>query len=136
MNNIETLDVCCKITEKEKKVLEEILKQMSEILSQNDPLHYKKGHIIFYEGHNPLGFYFLKKGEIALSRTGLQEDQEIISTFNNGPFGLFHLLTNTPHCATATAKTNVEVFFVPKSVVLYFFKSSPRENNGCQKKSL
>jgi len=115
-------DICCGVSPLEKKLLKEVQEHVSDLLPQGGLMHFKKGHAIFYEGHHPLGFYVLKKGEIVLSRTTMEDRKEDLPNGSQELFGLFHLLTNTPHCATATAQNDVEVFFVPKSVVLDFLK--------------
>lgn len=118
-----TQDICCGVTAEEEKMLREVLNQWEKLLPQGGIMHFKKGHVLFYEGHNALGFYILKKGQMMLSRIAMDGKREPLQTFEGELFGLFHLLTNTPHCATATAKSDVEVFFVPKSVVLDFLKA-------------
>ncbi|OGQ05833.1 MAG: hypothetical protein A2W61_06885 [Deltaproteobacteria bacterium RIFCSPLOWO2_01_44_7] len=118
-------DICCGVTPWEQKVTKEVQIHLDDLIPQGGVMHFKKGHVIFYEGHHTYGFYTLKKGEIALSRVGMEGKNEhlpISAGYRNGLFGLFHLLTNTPHCATATAKTDVEIFFVPKSVIIDFLK--------------
>lgn len=117
-------DICCLPTPSEKTALIEIAGRLEDLLPQAGEIHYKKGHVIFYEGHHPYGFYILKKGEIILSRIAMNGARENLSYRTEGPLGLFHLITNTPHCATATAHNNVELLFIPKSVVLDFLRLS------------
>lgn len=115
-------DICCGISPWEKDILGAVLDHVDSLASLGGEVHFQKDHVIFYDGHHPFGFYILKKGEVFLSRTtvfGLRED------FTNPKkklYGLFHLLTHTPHCAMAVAKTDVAMIFVPKSVVIEFLK--------------
>lgn len=115
-----TRDICCGVTPLEATMLKKIGEHLEEIVSQGGELHFKKGHVIFYEGHKPYGFYLLKKGTITLSRFLMNNDKEELVGGEQEVFGLFHLLTNTPHCAMAVAKTDVVALFIPKSAVIQF----------------
>lgn len=111
-------DVCCNMTTWEKNTLKRIEEQVEDLCAQGGKVQYHKGHVIFYEGHIPYGIYLLKSGKIQLTRTNMEGRKENLSEAETTLLGLFHLITNTPHCATAQAKTDVEVLFIPKSAVL------------------
>lgn len=112
-------DACCCLSPSEEKSAHLLEKRMDEILSKGGSIHFKKGQVLFYEGHYPYGFFVLVKGDIELSRVTMGGARESLFQ-KERVLNLFHLITNTPHCATATAKTNVEVLFVPKTTVLEF----------------
>ena len=113
-------NLCCGTTAWEKKILKEVENHLEELLAKSGEMHYKKGQVIFYEGHYGYGFFVLREGDIALSRVTIQGGIEDLTAPSKKIFGLFHLVTNTPHCATAHAVTNSIVSFVPKSTVLEF----------------
>ncbi len=115
-------DNCCFLTAQEKEEIQNIEKHLSVITAKGSPVRYQKGHVIFYEGHSPAGFYILKKGDVQLNRTNMEGTKVILPQEADKIFGLFHLLTNTAYCATAQAKTDAEVLFIPKSVVLDFLQ--------------
>lgn len=117
-----TKDICCGTHPAEQKILQAVMENVEALKSKGGEVHFQKDHVIFYDGHHPLGFYILKKGEIILSRVSIRGVREDFMNKEKELFGLFHLVTNTPHCATATAKTEVQMTFVPKAVVLDFLK--------------
>lgn len=110
--------LCCGTTAMEEKMLKAVEGRLESLLEGSGEMHYKKDQVIFYEGHYPHGFFVLRQGEITMSRTTIQGETEDLTIPAKKVFGLFHLVTNTPHCATAHAKTSVVVSFVPKSSVL------------------
>lgn len=120
--HVNTKDLCCGVTPWERKMIELVLSHVNTLTALGGEVRFQKGHAIFYEGHLPYGFYVLKKGSVGLSRvtlTGLRED---LTNEGKDVFGLFHLLTNTPHCAMGTAKSDVQMVFVPKAAVLDFLR--------------
>ncbi len=114
-------DICCKKSLIDKKTYGEVMTHLTELESRGETLHFKEGQILFYKNHIPYGFFQLKKGKVTLANSvletlsvGTDPDQLLL-------IGLNHLLSKTPYCATCTAKTEVEVLFVPKSVILPLF---------------
>lgn len=119
---IDTKDICCGILPYEEKILEAVVDHADALAHLGGEVHFQKGHALFYEGHHPLGFYILKSGEVALSRLTIRGERKNLSNPQKRLFGLFHLLTHTPHCAMAVAKIDCKMIFVPKAVVLEFLK--------------
>lgn len=113
-------DTCCGISPIEMEEIEKIQKNMKAISALGGLIHFHREHVVFYEGHAPYGFYIIKKGDIQLSRTNMQGQKVFLPSNGQKIFGLFHLITNTPFCSTAQAKTDSEILFIPKSVVLEF----------------
>lgn len=107
---------CCSPDKAAEKSYKLISSSLSKLASQGTSLCYKKGQILFYEGHLPFGFYNLKKGVVSLfytcahgpSRTKPQRDKLL---------GLVHLLSNTTNCSTCRAEGDVEVIYFPKQTV-------------------
>lgn len=119
---IETKDICCGLHPSEEKILKAVVDHADVLARLGGEVHFQKGHALFYEGLHPLGFYILKSGEVALSRMTIRGEREDLSNPQKKCYGLFHLLTHTPHCAMGTAKTDCKMIFVPKAVVLEFLK--------------
>ena len=74
-------------------------------VKEGELLHFKKGQVLFYEGHLPFGFFLLNKGTVLPPP---MEDKTL---------GLLHLLSGTPYCSTCTAASDIEVLFFPKTLV-------------------
>ena len=96
----------CKLTPKNIQRYEAIQKKLKTLLCQGESVHFKPGQVLFYAGHVPFGFFYLQSGEI----TPKAPDDNVL--------GLGHLLANSPHCATLTARNEVDVLFFPKAVLL------------------
>lgn len=119
---INTQDICCGVHPQEMKLLSAVLGNIEKLVAQGGEIHFHKGQVVFYEGHHPLGFYFIKEGKVVLSRINIKGERQDFSNQQKEIYGLFHLLTHTPHCAMAMAKTDLKMIFVPKSVVLEFLQ--------------
>lgn len=119
---MDTKDICCGTHPWEEKILKAVLGAVDSLVEKGGEVHFQKGHVIFYEGHHPPGFYLLIRGEVTLSRMTIKGERENFANPQKRYFGLFHLLTHTPHCAMATAKTDCQMIFIPKSVVLDFLE--------------
>lgn len=114
-------DNCCGVSEMEMKEIREIKENLKRFAEKAEKVFLQKGHVLFYEGHAPYGFYILKKGGIRFSRTNMRGQKVFLPVGETKIFGLYHLVTNTPYCATAEAKSDLEVLFIPKSIVIDSF---------------
>lgn len=79
-------------------------------------LHYKKGQVLFYAGHQPFGFFILKNGKLILKPPSRKKKKREVP--QDRILGLSHLLTDTPYCYTCQAASDVEVVFFPKASLL------------------
>lgn len=98
---------CCHLSSLQKPIYDRIKGELKTLLRHGELIHYKAGQVIFYEGHLPCGFFFLKTGIVNAAH------EECL-------LGLAHLIANTPYCTTCAAKSNVDVVFVGKSAVSKF----------------
>lgn len=112
--------LCCPTTVGEKTLIEKVLGHLPQLTAHAGEVHYKKGQVLFYEGHYPCGLFVLQSGEIWFSKISLWGKTEERKSGEKNLLGVHHLITNTPHCITAQAKTNVVVLFIPKATVLDF----------------
>ncbi|MDX1386745.1 MAG: cyclic nucleotide-binding domain-containing protein, partial [bacterium] len=79
-------------------------------------LTYKKGQILFYEGHIPYGVYLILSGKLSFSTQDTSCPEERPLKIDEGDlYGLEALIHNAPFCCTATAKTDCVVIFLPKT---------------------
>lgn len=115
-------DACCFVAGGEEKWMGKVREHLDALIQKSGEVHYKKGQILFYEGHYPHGFFVVKKGEVSLFQTTLFGNHKDLESTQDNVLGLYHLITNTTHCATAQATTNVIVTFIPKSLVIDFLK--------------
>ena len=111
-------DNCCGVSEMEMRAIKDIEENLKKFADKGEKVFLQKGHVLFYEGHAPYGFYILKKGGIRFSRTNMHGQKIFLPVGEDKIFGLYHLVTNTPYCATAEAKSDLEVLFISKSVIL------------------
>ena len=73
-------------------------------------VRFTKGQVLFYEKHEPFGFFIIKKGKV--------------SPANDFCPGLDDLLHTTPYTFTCIADSDVEAIFVPKIVLAQHLKKS------------
>lgn len=98
-----------------------LLDHLKKLTGQGDRLHFAKGQFLFYQGHEPYGLFWLKKGVVVClkEKTGSRELE--CREPHDKLLGLAHLLSETPYCASCRAEGNVEVVFLPKQVVFEFY---------------
>lgn len=91
---------------------------------QGELLRYSRGQTIFYAGHQPFGFFLIRKGEISFKKEGETEIDSNCGAYcdDRQLLGLSHLLTNKPYCKSCTAEGKIEVIFFPKSIICKFVR--------------
>lgn len=109
---------CCQPGPKEEKRYNRLRDSLDRMMRDGNPVHYRKGQVVFYEGHHPCGVYFLKKGKVSLNESAAGGDTKIHPTADK-LLGLMHLLSDTPYCSTCTAEDEVDTIFIPKATVLH-----------------
>ena len=110
MNTLHLSSTCCKLTPKSEQSYKNVLRYVEKLVSKGEVLYFKPGQVLVYEGHMPCGFFLLKRGHLNPEAP------------QDGLVGLVHLLSDSPYCATVTAKDEVEVIFFPKAAVLELTK--------------
>lgn len=76
-------------------------------------MYYPAGHVIFREGEAADRAFFIKTGEVAISRERASGGSDELAVLAAGSFfGEMGLIEHAPRNATATAVTDVEAFFV------------------------
>lgn len=78
---------------------------------------YKKGDVIFEEGHNAHGIYCMNNGKVKISQLGDEGKEQILNLAKDGDIlGYRSVLTNEPYSVTATAIEDSSVCHIPKSL--------------------
>lgn len=108
---------CCRPSPKQEKAYNRLRDSLDQLINDGNPVHYRKGQVIFYEGHHPCGFYLLKEGRVSLKESAAGTRPKIHPT-EDKLLGLVHLLSETPYCSTCTAEEDVDVVFIPKTAVM------------------
>lgn len=76
---------------------------------------YKKKEVIYTEGANPMGVYFLNKGKVKIVKTSEIGKELITDLINEGDFfGYVSLLEGQTYTDTAQALEDVEICMIPK----------------------
>ncbi len=89
--------------------------------------HYHKGDIIFDDGEQPKGVYFIEKGTAKLSKAGAYGKDQILKFIKEGDMiGYRSLLCGEEFQARAEAMTDVEVAFIPTEDFMHLLEVDPK----------
>lgn len=87
---------------------------------------YKKGQTLFVQGNHPFGIYCIRKGNIKLTKIGVDGKETIVRIIHGGDIlGHRSLFTDDNYSATATAMEDTEVCFIDKKFILKIIEKSP-----------
>lgn len=92
---------------------------LESLSAEGVPLSFRDGQVLFYEGHFPFGFFYIKKGQAVFTRETSKGESDPVPTTCN-VIGLCHLIGDSKYCATCRAEGDLEVLFFPKKVVMDF----------------
>jgi signal transduction histidine kinase len=82
--------------------------------------------IVFQEGTPGDGVYFVKSGQVEISGFVSADVQRVFSRLGPGEiFGEMAVIDRHPRSATATARQDTEVYFIPRAEMLSLLKRSP-----------
>lgn len=97
-------------------VLHKIQNHWPQLKKQGQVIHYKKGQVLFYEGHLPYGIYVLKSGDLFFSRSEQKCVEEHWSQMvEDRVLGIENVLSQNPYLCTCKAKTDCDVIFISKA---------------------
>ena len=89
-------------------------------------LYFKRGEIIFYEGHRLRGVYCLQKGSLKLYKTGPEGKEQIIRFARPGDLLAFRaILSQETACTTAQALEDVMICHIPAKTFIEIAKENP-----------
>ncbi|WP_092736935.1 Crp/Fnr family transcriptional regulator [Riemerella columbipharyngis] len=95
--------------------------------SAKQNLKYTKGDIIFEDGEIAKGVYFIEKGTVKLSKSGVYGKDQILRFIKEGDVvGYRSLLCDENFQAKAEAMTEVEATFVPTNIFLQLLEADSR----------
>lgn len=84
---------------------------------------FQKGDLIFDDGETSKGVYFILKGTVKLSKSGVYGKDQILRFIKEGDLiGYRSLLCGENFQAKAEAMTEVESYFIPASIFLYLLE--------------
>ncbi len=107
---------CMNCWVKQFSLLEGLSHEELKVLDSNrGTRHYKAGEVIFREGESSLGLLCLRSGKVKVSKSGLSENDAIISLNKPVDFlGLEALILEQNYCSTATALEDSSICFIGK----------------------
>ena len=107
-----------------------------EMLSEEDfkkymeakkTVHIRKGELVFAEDENPNGVYFIEKGTVKLSKSGVYGKDQILRFIKDGDLvGYRSLLIGENFQAKAEAMSDIQAVFVPGEVFLHMLEVDPK----------
>ncbi len=110
-------DLCCSHLALNQNVLENVKKLLKSNLAKAEIITYQTGQVLYYQGHDPCGVYWVENGNCNLTHQSLINSKTTNYEANNEFLGLFHLIQNTPYCTSCTADETFKVYFFPKVMV-------------------
>lgn len=106
------------------KQLASLEKQWDRLVSEGQPLTFRKGQVLFYEGHTPYGLFVIQSGKVRFLRGDHPCDQNHLwSSPKGNVIGLHHFFDGPPFCCTCLASDDCQVIFISKTQLLPFVKS-------------
>jgi CRP-like cAMP-binding protein len=97
------------------------------ILNYEKACHfYKRGDIVYHEGHRGNGVYCVNKGILKLYKTGNDGKEQIIRFAKPGNLiGFRSILSNEASCTSAKVIEDAILCFIPTNLFLKFAKENP-----------
>lgn len=87
-------------------------------IARGQPVYFKRGQVLFYEGHIPYGVFVILSGRVSLleGQTPCLREHSHLSP--QGPvYGLDAALEETPSCCTCLAEEDCRALFISKSLL-------------------
>lgn len=98
-----------------------------QYMNSREKLNYKKGDLIFEDGADSKGVYFVEKGTAKLSKSGVYGKDQILRFIKEGDLiGYRSLLIGEKMQAKAEAMTDVEIVFVPGDVFINLLRTDSK----------
>lgn len=102
------------------------LPELEEVSQHKINNTYKKGQTLFVQGNHPFGIYCISRGNIKLTKTGVDGKETIVRIAQGGDIlGHRSLFTDDNYSATATAMEDTEVCFIDKKFILKIIENNP-----------
>lgn len=107
----------------QEKTLASIQSHLDELLKNSQQLTFRKGQVLFYEGHIPYGVFVIRSGSVNFVEGETPcEDQHLWVSTQGKVVGLKQVLDGTPSCCTSVAAEDCEATFISKTLILPFLQ--------------
>lgn len=104
----------------------QIVSKVQQFFSQFKHQSFTKGEILIRADDNPLGIYFLIKGEVKKYTISIKGEESIITIFKQSSFfPMSWAINNTPNKYYYEALRDVEVWRASSDQVIAFIKQNP-----------
>ncbi|MBI2343592.1 MAG: cyclic nucleotide-binding domain-containing protein [Deltaproteobacteria bacterium] len=91
---------------------------LPSLLPQGERLHFRGGQVLFYAGHLPTGLFWLQSGDVEFTQPKSKTAHPTLPPHHKKLLGIYHLVEEASHEQTCAAKTDVDVIFLPKILVM------------------
>ena len=112
---------CCQRTLKDHPTYALIKSNLELLKAQGEKLSFRPGQMLFYEGHNPCGFFVVTRGSVVLEKEGVPCGSPSASGQAwDGIIGLCQLMAGAPYMVSCKARDEVELLFYSKAWLLHY----------------
>jgi CRP/FNR family cyclic AMP-dependent transcriptional regulator len=88
---------------------------LEKLTKEGNINHYKKKHVVYTEGNNPVRLFYIEKGKVKTYKTNEDGKELTVGLFTEGDFlGYTALLEETVYKDTAEAIEDAEITVIPK----------------------
>ncbi|MFO1519835.1 MAG: cyclic nucleotide-binding domain-containing protein [bacterium] len=108
------------------KIPASLEKGWKELCQNSQEIDFKKGQVLFYEGHQPYGVFVLQSGELEFSQGGRHCNNEHYWSSHQGKaIGMKTFLKGSPYSCTCVALTDCRTLFITKTQLMPFLMKNP-----------
>ncbi len=101
--------------------------QWETVRREGQPLSFRKGQVLFYEGHYPYGLFVLMSGQVSFTREGIPSGDDHRWPFlKREAIGVEALVKNEAYCCTCTAVRDCQAVFLSKTQLVPFLKKEEK----------
>lgn len=98
--------------------------KIDEIISISEQVTYQRNKLIYRQGHNISGSYFVLRGIIKIFKTGEDGKEQIIRFARPGDIIAFRsLFSNEPACTSAQVHADSTLLFIPGFFLIHLVKT-------------
>lgn len=99
---------------------------LADIARQVQRCAYRPGDHIMFEGEEPPGLFFVRRGRVRLSRTAADGREQVLAMIGPGEnFNAVPLFDGRPNPATARAMSPVHCLLLPRDALLALLRKHP-----------
>lgn len=99
---------------------------MADIARKIQRCQYRPGEHIMYEGEQPPGLFFVRRGRVRLSRTAPDGREQVLAMIGAGEnFDAVPLFDDRPNPSTARAMSPVHCLLLPRADLLALLRKHP-----------